>query len=234
MGNVNRVIRMACTLAMMLAVALIASIIGYAQPVAQPNDAGGFIHNLIGEWIGAYEQFTDGEKLAPKYFHAVIKQSGPDTYQTIFEYYRLDGRTGAPIKVGESIMTTRVASDGTATNNIIGKGQVRIDPKTSKPEEHDLSEVLLVSPLGRLQGRGSGSISVSGMLLGMGRNGKVTDCRSAWTMSNGALKISQELKVTFRVLLFSKSFVITAEFTGNRGSDIAGLMKRAAGKRPGR
>ena len=218
--------------AVVFVVALIASTVGYPQPAAETNDVMGFIHSLIGEWIGTYEQFTNGGRAETKYFHAVIKESGPDTYQTVFEYYRLDEQTGAPIRVGESSMTTRIASDGTATNSITGKGQVLIDPKTSKPEQHNLSEVLRVSPSGGLQGSGSGRIRVSGLTLGMGKNGKVKDYRSAWTMSNGALKISQQLKVKFRLLVFSKSFVITAEFTGNRGSDIAALMKNAANKGP--
>ncbi len=192
MGNVNRVMKMALTLAMMLAVALITSSIGYDQSVVQPSEVRGIIHKLIGEWIGAYEQFTDGKKADTKYFHAVIKESGSDTYQTVFDYYRLDEKTGAPIKVGESTMTTVVASDGTATNNIIGKGQVLIDPRISKPEQHDLREVLRVSPSGGMQGSGSGRISVSGMAFGMGRNGKVNDYRSDWTVQNGTLKISQE------------------------------------------
>ena len=119
-----------------------------------------------------------------------------------------------------------------ATNSITGNGQVLIDPKTSKHEQHDLSEVLHVSPSGGLQGSGSGRISVSGMILRMCKNGKVKDYRRARTMSNEARKISQELKVKFRLLILSKSFGITAEFTGNRGSDIVGLMKSAEGRGP--
>ena len=230
MRDVNPVMSVALPLAMMLAVALITSGVGYAQTIAATNDVRDFINPLIGEWIGVYEQFTDGKKAGTNYFHAIIKQSGPDTYQTVFEYYRLDEKTGAPVPVGESIMNTTVASDGTATNNIIGKGEVAIDSKTTKPEQHDLSEVLRVSPSVGLQGSGSGRISVSGMPLGLGKNGKVTDYHSDWTMQNGALMITQELKVKFRLLLFSKSFVITAKFTGNRGSDIAALVKSAGDK----
>jgi hypothetical protein len=232
MGHVNREIRMARILAMLIAVISLASTAVIPQSVAQPHDVKGFVHNLIGEWIGTYEEFTDGEKADAKYFHAIIKQSNPDTYQTIFEYYRLDEKTCVPIKVGESVMTTRVAADGTATNSIIGKGQVLIDPNTSKPEQHNLSEVLKVSPPSGMQGSGGGRISVSGLTFGVGKNGKVRDYHSAWTMQNGTLKISQMLNVSFRLLLFSKSFVITAEFTGDRGSDITGLMKRVECKVP--
>ena len=116
------------------------------------------------------------------------------------------------------------------TNSIQGKGQVRIDPKTTKPEQHDLSEVLRASADGGLEGTGSGRISVSGMALGLGKNGQVSDSHSAWSMHNGALTISQELKVKFKVLIVSKSFDITAQFTGTRGSDVAGLMRSAQGR----
>ena len=86
----NRVRVIVCTLAMMLAVSSMTSSFGYAQPVVQANEVSGLIHQLIGDWIGTYEQLTDGKKADTKYFHAVIKQSSPDTYQTVFEYYRLD------------------------------------------------------------------------------------------------------------------------------------------------
>lgn len=217
--------KLAYMLSTMLALALIISTTAYAQPASQPNPARDFVHSLVGEWVGVCEQSTDGKQADNKYFHATIKQSGPDTYQTAIEYYRRDEQTGAPVRVGESTMTTGLASDGTATNDITGQGQVMIDPKTSKPEQHDLSEVLTLSPSGGLQGTGSGRISVSGMAFGVGKNGKVDDYRSTWAIQDGALKISQELKVDFKVLFVRKSFVIAAQLTGSRGSDIAGLMK---------
>ena len=86
------------------------------------------------------------------------------------------------MKVGESIITTTVDSDGTATNNITGDGQVLINPESSRPEQHDLSEVLSVLPSGGLQGIGSGHISVSNLFLGIGGKGAVTDYHSVWTM----------------------------------------------------
>ena len=51
-----------------------------------------------------------------------------------------------------------------------------------------------------------------GMPLGAGKSGKVRDYKSGWTRGNGNLIITQELKVKFRVLFFSKSFSIVAKF----------------------
>lgn len=234
MGIVNRILKMVYTLATILAAIMITMDIVYAQPVAQANDVRGFIHRLTGEWIGADEQYADGKKADTKYFHAVIKQLDQNTYQTIFEYYRLDKQTGAPIKVGESIMTTRMSPDGTAINQIVGEGEVLIDPNTSKPEQHNLSEVLRVSPVGGLDGRGSGRIKVSGMPLGMGKNGKVNNYHSIWIMNAEKLKISQDLNVKFKVLFFNKSFHFASVFIGNRGSDINGFMKSVENNGSGR
>jgi hypothetical protein len=225
-------------LAIALVLTLLVSAVGYAQPGAPPNGAAqpsappasvaSFLHSLVGEWVGTCVQSTDGKAAENKYFHAVIKQPGPDTYETVFEYYRLDPQTGAPLTVGAAIMTTKVAPDGTATNTITGSGQVLLDPKTSKPEQHDLSEVLRVSPSGGLEGTGSGTIKVSGMPLGAGKHGKVRDYHSTWSQSNGVLSLSQRLNVKFKVLFFSKSFAIIADYTARPGSDIVGLMKSAA------
>ena len=199
-----------------------------AEPGGAPDNVASFLHGLVGEWVGTCVQSTNAKAAENKYFHAVIKQTGPDGYETVFEYYRLDPQTGAPIKVGATTMSTTVAPDGTATNRITGKADVLIDPTTRKPEQHDLSEVLRVSPAGGLEGTGSGTIKVSGMPLGAGKSGRVREYHSTWSQRNGVLSMHQRLNAKFRVLFFSKSFAIIADYTARRGSDIAGLMKRAS------
>ncbi len=215
-------------LAIALLLVLLAAAVGYAQPSAPPASVADFLHSLVGEWTGTCVQSTDGKATDNKYFHAIIKQSGPATYETVFEYYRLDPQTGAPITVGATTMATTVAADGTATNRIAGKADVLIDPETLRPEQHDLSEVLRVSPSGGLEGTGSGTIKVSGMPLGAGNSGTVQDYHSTWSQSNGVLSMSQHLEARFKVLFFSKSFAIIADYTARRGSDIVGLMKSAS------
>lgn len=205
------------------------SVCGHAQPTTPPKDTAGFFFNIIGEWIGTVEQYTGGVKADTKYFHTVVKQTSPDTYDAVFEYYRLDKKTHAPVQIGATTMTNKIAADGTATNTITGKGDVFINPKTSKPEEHQLSEVLHMSPSGSLEGKGSGRISVSGIALGAGKNGKVSDYTSTWVLNNDVLKLEERLKVTFHVLFFEKHFDIVDKFEAKRGSDITGMMKSAGG-----
>ncbi len=205
---------------------------GLAQSGGTCNNTTEFIRGLVGEWVGTCVQTTDGKPVDDKYFHAVIKQAGETSFETAFEYYRLDPETGAPTKAGAATMVTSIGADGAATNRITGSGQVMIDPKTSKPERHDVSEVLRLAGSGDLAGTGGGSIHVSGLPFGAGKNGKVRDYRSTWSVRDGVLKIAQQLRAKFSVLVFSKSFDIAATYTARRGSDVMDLMKRAARARP--
>jgi hypothetical protein len=213
--------------AIVLILVLSPSVAGYSQPSAPPKDIKSFFHEIIGDWIGTVEEYTDGVKADTKYFHAALKQTSSDTYEAVFDYYRLDKKTLAPVQIGATKMTNKITPNGTATNTITGKGEVFIDLKTLKPEEHTLSEVLHMSPSGNLEGEGSGKISVSGIILGAGKNGKVSAYTSTWVLKDGILNITEQLRVTFHILFFAKHSDIVDYFKGTRGSDIEGLMKRA-------
>lgn len=220
--SVTRICRVAAIVPIL---AIVTSVAGYSQPPAPPRDIAGFFHEIVGEWIGTVEQYTDGIKADTKYFHGVVTQISPDTYETLFEYYRLDKKTHAPVQVGVTSMTTRIAPQGTATNTITGKGDVFISPKASKPEEHQLSEVLYMSPSGRLEGKGSGKISVGG------KNGKVSDYTSTWALNNGVLSMTEQLRVAFRALFFfTRHYDIVFDFKAKRGSDITGLINSGSSR----
>lgn len=214
--------RIVCASAIMLALVFTISTISYAA--ASAPDVRSFFHSLAGDWIGTCEQSTDGKQADNKYFHATVRQAGPNSFESRFDYYRLDERTGSPIKIGTSTMTTTVAADGTVKNSVTGSGQVRIDKDTTKPQEHQLCEVLTMSSTGGLTGKGTGTIKVSGMPLGLGKNGKVKDDHSTWSLCDGVLRISQRLKIGFSAFLMSKSFTVAANFTAKRGSDVVALM----------
>ena len=215
--------------AIVLILAVAIPVVGYSQPAAPPTDTAGFFYEMIGEWIGTVDQYTSGVKADTKYFHAVCKQTSLNTYQAVFEYYRIDKQTHAIVKVGVTTMTNKLAPDGTVTNTVTGQGDVFINPTTVKPEQHQLSEVLRMSPSGSLVGNGSGKISISGLTLGAGKNGKVSDYTSTWALSNGVLSITERLKATFHILFFAKQFDIVDNFVARRGSDIMGLMRSAGG-----
>jgi hypothetical protein len=202
-----------------------ASVDGYSQTSALPMYIEAFFHEIVGDWIGTVEQYTDGIKADTKYFHGVVKQTSPETFETLFEYYRIDKGTHAPVQVGVTSMTTKITPEHTAINIITGKGDVFISSKSSEPEEHQLSEILRMCPSGRLKGKGSGKISVGGMAPGKGRNGEISDYTMTWSLNNGILNITEQLKVTFRILFLAKHYDIVDDFKAKRGSDVMGLME---------
>jgi hypothetical protein len=206
-----------------LGLTLAFSAVSHAQP-AGGNGVKGFFSNIVGEWIGTCQQSTDGKQADNKYFHMTKKQVDGSTFAGQLEYYRVDRKTGTPLHIGDSTVTTTVDGNGLAHSKILGKGTVLINETESKNEQHDFQEV--VSAIGgySLQGQGSGKISVAGMPLGVGKNGKVKDSKSAWSLSNGILSIRQTLNVGFKAFFVSKSFSIAANYTAKRGSDVFGLM----------
>lgn len=191
---------------------------------AQSNDPGSFFKSIVGEWIGVCEQSTDGQQADNKYFHVTFKEAGPGSFVGQFNYYRVDRKTGKPLHIGDSTISTTIDSGGTVHNSIVGKGSVLINETDSKDEEHQVSEVLTPSSQGSFSGKGEGKISVFGMPLGFGKNGKVQDATSSWAMSDGVLTINQKLKAKFKALFVGKSFSITANSTAKRGTDVFSLM----------
>jgi hypothetical protein len=200
---------------------------GWAQPGGRPCNLGAFIHSTIGEWVGSYQESTNGQKPDNRYFKAVIRPVGPDSYEARFDYYRPDEKTGAPVKIGGSTVAIKLGPDGTATSTIAGDGQVRTDTGRMKPEQHQLCEVLCLSSDGVLQGRGEGNIQVSGLPMGLGKNGRILDYCSTWENRNGSLKMSRQFKVRFRALGIRKTYDVKAEFIARPGGNVMEIMKTA-------
>jgi hypothetical protein len=207
--------------------AFLISGIGNAQQSTQPQDINAFLQAMAGEWIGTFDQSTNEVKAPTKYFHAVARQTGPDSYETVFEYYTIDSKNQTPLDAGMSSMATTVSSDGIATNIITGQGDVLIDADTLKSEQHTFIDIVHMSSPDVLQGQGTGSISVGDTPSKPGKKGKVTNFSSTWSMSNGTLRITQQFEVKFKILFFSRTFKITMDHKVSKGSDIMGLIRSA-------
>jgi hypothetical protein len=203
------------------------SSVACAQVAAPQCSTSEFYHKIVGEWIGVCEQTTDGERAGDKYFHVAIVKTGGNTFESHFEYYRLDPKNGSPVRAGESKVVTTIGQDGLACSRITGSGSVLVY-QSPKMQHHELQETVKAVSETSLRGEGTGTISVSGMPFGLGKNGKVTGTKSTWTFSNGTLSIHQTLKVGFRALFIKKSFDVVANYTAKRGVDVATLM---AGKK---
>jgi hypothetical protein len=190
-----------------------------------------FFNSLVGDWVGTYEEVTNGEKAETRYFRAVIKQPNPASCETVFEYYRFDRTSNSPVKVGASSIITCILPDGTGQSTTVGDGQVKVDDHTLQPEKHRITEVLRWSPGGGgLEGRGQGSINVSGVAMNLGKNGKILDYRSTCSQSDGILKMSRQFRIKFKVLCFSKSYNVKTDFVARPGRDLAGLTKSLESK----
>ncbi len=214
---------------------LIAAACGSAhcQALNQCSGVASFFLSMPGEWVGTVTQSTDGKLSETKFFRATTRQVTSDTYETAFSYYRSNAKTCEPVAAGTSCIATKIDALGTATNSITGKGDVLVDGTVLKPETHVLTEILNVCPSGGLQGTATGCVSVSGMPLNLGKNGKVRDYSSTWSMDGNVLKINQRFKVSFVVLMLRRNHSIVADYTATRGTDLAGLMRDTQNKAAG-
>lgn len=194
----------------------------FAYPAENVSD---FFRSIIGEWIGVCTQSTNDEQAVDKYFHAEIVETDVGSFESRFEYYRLDKDSGDLTKVGEASMTTTMKPDGTADCKIAGKGTVLVNDQP-KNQEHELNELLANTDLGGLQGHGDGKISVFGMPLGLGKNGKVQSSQSAWNLKDDILTINQDIIISFRALLFTKKYDLNIIYAARRGSDVASLLTK--------
>ncbi len=190
-----------------------------------------FIKNLTGEWIGTCQQKTDGEDADNKYFHAKFEQTGSNTFAGKFTYYRFDPKTAEAVNIGETTMVSTIQADGTIKNDIIGKGKILINDQP-KDQEHTVTEILTFADENTLTGKIDGKISVSGMPFGIGKNGKIRNAESTWTIRNGVMTLDQTLKAEFKVLVVSKSFTVEAKSVAERGTDVVSLMKRDLASKP--
>ena len=195
----------------------------FAQ-AAEKTAAQDFCNRIVGEWVGVCEQSTDGQQAENKFFHAVIRQTGPDSLESKFTYYRADPGTGAPIEIGDTTSITTISDDGTIKNDMSGSGTIIVEKKPKK-ESHSFLETLTMADENSLDGRLTGKISVEGLPFGVGKNGKVSEGSSAWTLDGDTLTINQTIKAGFRVLVFKKEFTIVACNKARRGSDVAVIMK---------
>lgn len=190
---------------------------------AQSCNTAEFFHKVVGDWIGVCQQTTDGEKADDKYFHVAVRKTGDNAFESHFEYYRLDPKSGAPQRAGESLVSTTIGPDGAACSKIKGSGTVMVF-SSLKTQRHEVCETAKSDGANGVHSEGKGTVCVNGMPLGLGKNGKITSTKSTWTLSDGTLSIHQVLKIGFKALLVGKSFDMTADYKAKRGTDVAGLM----------
>lgn len=208
--------------ALILSIGIIRPIL--AQPAASPT-AVDFYKQVVGDWVGMYEHSTDGEQAEDIYFKFSVKQADPNSFTGQFAYYRLNPATGDAEPAGTATIQSIVQADGTVKNAISGEGTILVEKKL-KQQSYNLIETLGNSECG-LAGNIGGKTSVSGLPMGLGKNGQVYNGSSIWSLDGDTLTIKQSLKVAFKVLLFNKSYALLASSKATRGTDLAAIMKKS-------
>ncbi|MGB9615658.1 MAG: hypothetical protein ACPL3B_09155, partial [Fervidobacterium sp.] len=140
------------------------------QLLAQATDAQSvkakeFLESICGDWIGTWDHTTNGEKVDSRYFHVRFTRTADDTYDSLFTYYRLDMASDTLVPYGQTSIVSTIGPDGSITNRIKGNGTVLVD-NASRPEKHELVEVLTHSNGATWTGYGSGKIEVDDLPLG--------------------------------------------------------------------
>lgn len=219
-------------LKIILAIVLLAGITYGKQP-DQPT-VGSFMQKMVGEWIGIFRQSTDKVKAPPKYFSALARQTSPSTYETVFQYYEIDPATMDLVEAGTATMATRIATDGSGINTMNGGGEVLIEEESPMWEDHKFFEILVMSSPDMLQGSGRGTLTVRDAPSDeKGKDGKIVEYASNWSMNDGLLRISQQFEVKFKTFVFAKTYNITMDHEVRRGDNILDLFRdTAAGKTP--
>lgn len=204
-----------------------AILIAATSTIASASTAAEFFRSICGSWIGTCDQTTDGKETDKKYFSASIREVNPTTFESSFEYYRVDSRNAKAVRAGNATVVTSIGADGKASSRIVGKGTILVDNKP-KPLQHDFIESLACRGPGLYEGATSGSVKVSNMPFGLGKNGKIRVGTSSWRVTDGGLTIDQKLKVGFGILFVTKSFSVDAHYTARRGTDLAALISQAS------
>lgn len=192
---------------------------------AQSVKAKEFLEGICGDWIGTWDHTTNGEQVDSRYFHVRFKRTSDNTYESLFTYYRLDVSSNTLVPYGETSIVSTIGPDGNITNRITGNGTVLVDNK-SRAQKHELMEVLTQIDRTTWTGYGSGKIEVDDLPLGIGKNGRVYRASSVWSLNGNTLTITETLRTQFKVLFFSKDFVIEANAKAKRGKDVASLVDK--------
>lgn len=184
-----------------------------------------FSSRILGDWIGVCDQVV-GEKKAPaKCFTLKVSQTGQNTYNSKIVYYQKDTGSNQLVTAGETNIVTTVYQDESAKSVITGKGLAFLDD-CFKKETHSITETFKATGPNQLEGTGSGTMSVSGTTMNMGKSGKITKSKTKWSISGDILTIEANINVKFSFLCFGQINMVKTTHKAWRGTDIAIAFKK--------
>ncbi|MHB1457627.1 MAG: hypothetical protein ACYC0V_12000, partial [Armatimonadota bacterium] len=190
---------------MILLFSLTISVSIAANTVASQNiNPKDFSSRIVGDWIGICEQVV-GEKKSPvQCFTLKVSQTDQNSFNSKISYYKKDESNNKFVSCGETVIDTTIAPDKSATSVIKGNGLALLG-NSFKKETHQIVETFKAIGPNQLEGTGTGTMSVSGIALNMGKKGKVSKSKTTWSISDDLLKIENSMKVKFSFLCFGKT-----------------------------
>lgn len=184
-----------------------------------------FSSRIVGDWIGICNESVSEKKSPPKCFTLKVSQTGTDSFSSRISYFRKDEQSKKFVACGETTIVTTIAQDKSAKSVITGNGLAFLD-KSFKKETHQIVESFKAISPNELEGTGSGTMSVSGIAMNMGKKGKITKTTTTWSVSEDILTIETNMKVKFSFLCFGKSNSIKTTHKAWRGTDMTTAHKK--------
>jgi hypothetical protein len=203
-----------------------------ASPAAASTLGGApverFYERILGDWVGTSVARLQGQEPATTYFHLEITRPNARTFREQFTFFRRNSKTGVLERSGSQTSEAVLEPDGQIRCTASATGTILIDFKPKKQRWQ-------ASGAGQCEGTDSfvaqvtGQISVDGMPLGLGKNGRIRKARATWTVKGPSLLGRTEVDSRFRALFLSKSFQLVSELRAERGRDIRAYVARLSG-----
>jgi hypothetical protein len=184
-----------------------------------------FYARVLGDWVGSTVSRVNEDAPVTGYFHLVITRVDANTFREEYIFYRVLSDTGALERSGTQTFVTTIASDGTIQRSYRGSGTILIDGKPKKQSFEASGAVRSTGP-DHLEAEGQGKISVAGMPLNAGKNGKLLKATTTLSREEDTLSGATRFEASFRVLFFSKRYRIDIKLRGQRGDKVQTIAGR--------
>jgi hypothetical protein len=178
-----------------------------------------FYTRALGDWVGSTVTRVNSTEPATGYFHLVVTRVDANTFREEYTFYRLVPKTDVMEPSGTQSYLTTIESSGVIHRTYRGSGTILIDFKPKKQSFDASGEVRFTSP-NHLEAAAKGKITVDGMPLGLGKNGKLQKATSTFSLEDDKLIGEMHFEASFRVLLFSKRYRIETQLRGQRGANV--------------
>jgi hypothetical protein len=189
------------------------------HPSPQTPAAQQFYTHVLGQWVGTTVSRLDGAQPVTGYFHLLVTRVDDKTFREEYTFYRVHPKTGVLECSGTQTDLSTIVGDAVVHRTCKGSGTVLIDFKPKNQAFEADGEARFASPE-HLDAEVKGKISVDGMPLNLGKNGKLRKATASWSIEEGKLVGQTQVETSFRAFLFTKRYRIQTELRAQRGTSV--------------